>query len=625
MPVALPDGALGKQVRCPGCKLVFAAERPAEPLAAAEPVEPTETPAGAITEAAPPAACPTPAPLFDAPPAPAPDVGRRAARSSASPILFVILGLTLVAGLFVLVCAGGVAWWLWRSAEDAAQAIADHRQARKAIIDGPDAKDAVDGIDAKKVLPWIDDRPPPRFFDEPGNPFDQQPKEPAVPKTGKMPSLPAPLPIKRAPLDADTVTRTFPETIHNVVLGGGGRFLLLHLPKLRQVAVFDVNEAKVVKYLAVAGDNVLIAAGMSKLILVFPDTKIIQRWNLLTHERELTGTVPLGDAIAGIGMGYGCDGPLVVQTVREPSSGEDHFLDIRSMQLIDLREKIVGHVHRGAGAQMRGSQDGRTLGVHSGGQHPYLLTIGSDAALIQGADPSGVIPGPDGKTIFGMGLFSPELKRLGSSPPNNTFCVPALTGPFYLAIPAGTFHPGIPAERKTGGIELRLVGDNRPLLTLPEIENAMRDAFNLNRAALSIDQRYHFIPAAKLLITIPSTPDRLVLHKLDVDDALEKSGIDYLYVASTPPPFAVLGRDYTYPIAVKSKKGGLKYRVEAGPDGMKVAADGKLTWKVPAGFRDRHIDVILTIGDSTGQETFHTFRLAVVDAPPGEGRDGAQK
>ena len=53
--------------------------------------------------------------------------------------------------------------------------------------------------------------------------------------------------------------------------GGGGRFLILHLAQTRQLAVFDVNQAKVVKYLPVPADNVRFAAGMNKLLVVAPD------------------------------------------------------------------------------------------------------------------------------------------------------------------------------------------------------------------------------------------------------------------------------------------------------------------------------------------------------------------
>src|SRR5262245_12736939 len=74
-----------------------------------------------------------------------------------------------------------------------------------------------------------------------------------------------------------------------------------------------------------------------------------------------------------------------------------------------------------------------------------------------------------------------------------------------------------------------------------------------------------------------------------------------------PPPVARKGGEYSYLIVVKSKKGGVKCRLEAGPPGMKVTADGMLTWAVPADAADGERDVIITVSDGSGQEVFHTF------------------
>ena len=47
-----------------------------------------------------------------------------------------------------------------------------------------------------------------------------------------------------------------------------------------------------------------------------------------------------------------------------------------------------------------------------------------------------------------------------------------------------------------------------------------------------IDKRFHLVPQAGLLITIPNSHDRLVLRRLDLDEALNRAGRDYLVVAS---------------------------------------------------------------------------------------------
>lgn len=73
--------------------------------------------------------------------------------------------------------------------------------------------------------------------------------------------VPPALAIKPAPLAGDKETRHLRGKAGAVLVGGGGRFLFFHLPAVRQLAVFDVNEAKFVEHLPMAEENVLLAAG----------------------------------------------------------------------------------------------------------------------------------------------------------------------------------------------------------------------------------------------------------------------------------------------------------------------------------------------------------------------------
>src|SRR5262249_42887016 len=52
--------------------------------------------------------------------------------------------------------------------------------------------------------------------------------------------------IKPPTLTGDKVERKLSSAIADVAVGGGGRYLVLHLPRERKLAVFDVNAAKVV-------------------------------------------------------------------------------------------------------------------------------------------------------------------------------------------------------------------------------------------------------------------------------------------------------------------------------------------------------------------------------------------
>src|SRR5262249_49377937 len=77
-----------------------------------------------------------------------------------------------------------------------------------------------------------------------------------------------PLNITAPVLEADRVVRPVPEPFRNLALGGGGRYFILHLPKSRKLAVFDVNQAAITQRIPVAEENVSFAAGLDKLVVV---------------------------------------------------------------------------------------------------------------------------------------------------------------------------------------------------------------------------------------------------------------------------------------------------------------------------------------------------------------------
>src|SRR5262249_49729969 len=70
----------------------------------------------------------------------------------------------------------------------------------------------------------------------------------------------------------------------------------------------------------------------------------------------------------------------------------------------------------------------------------------------------------------------------------------------------------------------------------------------------------------------------------------------------------------TYSPVVKAKKGGVKLRLQAGPDGMKLTPENALDWPVPTDYREDSAGVILSVSDGSGQEVFHNFRLTIVSA-----------
>ncbi len=430
---------------------------------------------------------------------------------------------------------------------------------------------------------------------------------------GPLVPPPNPVPITPAPLPHATQTVALPATVRDLCVGGGGRFLILHLAQRRQLAVFDANQARVVKYLPVAEDNVLFAAGMDKLLVAYPARNVLQRWNLTTFEREVAATLPVSGTVNALCMGSASNGPLLVGLGNnDPRGGSSSavFLDpltLKTLTIKWLREPMTGFTTR----LVRAAPDGTVFAWHEGfGGEPHALkcaVLNGASGTVAGVWPgpaSLAIPGPDGRTLYtAAGLFTTELKKT-SFPRTGSF-LPAAHGSYFMQLDGKT-------------LSFYLAGNDRPFARLDGVEGICPEniGYGSARDPINHDKRIHFIPNARLVVSLPTTNDRLLLYRFDPEQALEQSDIDYLVVTSQPRPVAQKGAAYTYPLTVKAKKGGVKYKLESGPEGMKVAADGRLTWNVPAGFAEPEVDVLLTISDASGQEIFHTFNIAIKD--PGD-------
>jgi uncharacterized protein (TIGR03067 family) len=441
------------------------------------------------------------------------------------------------------------------------------------------------------------------------------------------------LAIRPPALDQAKVRKALPGTFDDVAVGGGGRYLIFHLPQPRQLAIFDVNEAKVVKYLPVAEDGILFTAGLDKLVVVLRGAKLIQRWSLTTFERELSVALDVRDAVSVIAMGSASRGPILVADAMGVSRSHFDFFDLATLMPMNVKKDINSHIHIQEHDGVRASADGTVFTFWRTQVSPQgiqtLLLIGKEVKGNYDHDSAGyLVPGPDGKVIYtARGLYSNTVKAMGkqAGQPWRGY-LPAHHGPYYLS-----FTRPEPFAKGKGGSELavHVAGDQRPLVRLSDVEMPIADD-PINRDRLGVDKRVHLLPDANLIITLPLTNDALVLHRFDVDAALAKSDLDYLMVTSSPPTTAVRGTMFTYQVVAKARKGGLKYRVEAGPKGMAVSAAGQLTWAVPAAGGEDTAQVILSIGDAAGQETFQTFKLDLVaggakgdNGPAPKGQDEA--
>ncbi|HEY1188298.1 MAG TPA: hypothetical protein VGE74_11610, partial [Gemmata sp.] len=522
-------------------------------------------------------------------------------------IPLLILGGIGAAAFVCLLFGAGVFLYLRDAEQKEAEALAEREQreseetARRAAD-----RDRMQPPPFNPVVPqWPNPEPPWQPVNPPVDPpFDPPVNPPAAKPKLVFPPV-VPVPLKPAPLAEAKVELKLPGTVTDACVGGGGRYWCLLLGDSKQVAVFDVNQAKVTKLFPVAGGKMRIAAGMSKLVVAYPDTGALTRFDLTTLTKEVTVQSPV-EKFDSVLLGSASAGPLFVE--RTP-------VDLQTFKALEEpgRVGVGGRDHR---THLRISPDGHVFGSWSTAYLPSGVNVGTVGETAvkpfrEHTSAGFVIPAADGTTVTAAGVYAPTGKML-PGPSGYFFRTPAQEGRFYLTIPGGG---GAQVNTGMGDADKPTVvystGEARALVSLPDVALPAGNEAWVETDFLA-DKKVLFTTTGQLIAVLAPSGDKLILHRFDLEAALDKAGVDYLFVVSRPPG-AVPGRAFKYAPEVKSKKGGVKIKLDAGPDGMKVAADGTVTWDVPEGWAGGE-SVILTVTDKSGQEVFHTFTLAPTGA-----------
>jgi hypothetical protein len=460
--------------------------------------------------------------------------------------------------------------------------------------------------------PPVKPDPPPPVKPDPPPPVKPDPP-PDKPEEKPDPSPPVSLGdmgIRPPKLGKDPVEKVLPSAVGDVAVGGGGRYLVLYLPEDRKLAVFDINEAKVIHYIPVAGEGAKFTAGQSKLIVALPEQNLLQRWDLATGKREASVASPVKGKIRALAMGSAAQIPLLLleESGVPGQLTAGVFLDARTFRTMNLTAKAgTAAPDFSLDPFVRASADGNVFtlwrpNVSPQGIMSVTILRRSEVEVKYEHDTAGhVIPGPDGRYLYtSRGRFTRQGKPVVGDAKKEFYVLPAVHGNLFLSLQG---------MDKAFSLAVHLGTEARPLATLASVQ-VPEGVNSWDREVFGTDKRIHLIPAAKVLVVIPSTNDRLVLYPFDLEAALEESGDDYLYVTSIPPMGARIGTQLSYQIRVKSKKGGVKYKLESGPRGMEVTETGLVSW-TPAFGAKPETDVVIRISDASGQEVSQTFTLAV--------------
>ncbi len=252
----------------------------------------------------------------------------------------------------------------------------------------------------------------------------------------------------------------------------------------------------------------------------------------------------------------------------------------------------------------------------------YSLKAQGDAVVAPFRDELGhFVPGPDGATFFtGTGdRRDASGKLIGRVEPDDPrkpreIALPSIDPSYYLMVgglPSVAYQPH-QTSSAPGAVtaSVHAEGDGSRLFTVYGLDE-MATTVKLEDwypDDVTTDKRFHFIPAANLLVTIPPSNDCLVLRRVDVAAV---AGGDRLVVVSPTALSVTAGEKLQHRIVARSKKGGITYTLSSGPDGLVVSKDGQLTWTAPSAQKGEEVTAVVTVGDPSGDEVFHTLKIRV--------------
>ncbi len=480
-------------VACPRCETEMTAEfkKPAAPPEAGQPPYDLLVRKGALAGAT---AAP-PAPTKKKPSDDEDDEPKRKGGSGMIVLLSGVLGL-----LFVVGGLGLTAWFLFTQID-----------MTETVSNRPNTTTTTKGPTTPKG---------PKVITNPeGDPFTPPPKK-KDPTFDLRPVL-GPIPQITSPDVPDGTPVGLPGKVGAITVGGAGRYIVMHFPDKAQLGVFDANTADITFVEADSG-NVLLAAGLSRVVLYSPGANIMRVFSLPDLKPQFNTSMPGTNGLKAIAMGSRTNGPLLgIHGSGDPVLIELRDNDMREVE--DARKERAG-LHKN---NLRAAPDGRAFATFDGfrpNEKTSLLTTENRQWKVQKDISQVPFFGTDGN-LYGNGIVVDQRGQDqgfgGVGAGSGMWFVPATSGNgYFLKVVPGTLGTGAKAKKSiavsvhNNRNSATPVNGTTPVQGSPEFDNLIDR--NSNQPAVPYDQHLFLIPEAKLLITLTATKDKLVLRKLGI-------------------------------------------------------------------------------------------------------------
>jgi len=441
---------------------------------------------------------------------------------------------------------------------------------------------------------------------------------PAPKRNAKERPLPKPEAKPNPFVMANGETIALPAKFEDVIVGGSGRFLFFQIGELKKLLVFDVQQQELVHEIPLEEADSRIAAGADFLYIAVRRENVLQRWSLDGFEKELTVKLPFQSPVEDIATGSHATEVIYA------GSADKHgtLLDPETLKPAKLR--MIDHTGRRPadplpGAEktvVRASANGRTFCLlstrYSPGDFRTLVVMnGFVHSFRRGESVSYMAPDFNGELIYTpKGVFTDQCTefRLSDGLFAKRFQMPSVGSSYTISVDREDRKK---KERATVNVHTGSAAE--PMLSVSDLTLRPGDYSDFHaQSRLTLDRRVFFFPDEKLIVTLPQSNDMLVLNDLDVEEELEKTGDAFLFVVSRPPQYIKKGRRFEYQLDVKSDAGGIQYKMDSGPSGMRINDEGLVSWRAPRK-GDAPFDAVITVSNEEARETTHAFRLTIID------------
>jgi serine protease Do len=403
-----------------------------------------------------------------------------------------------------------------------------------------------------------------------------------------------------ADASAKTQTLLFSNDIDQAMCAGAGRFEVIHLRGLRTYAVVDLLAGKVSSWVTVDSPDAVAAAGLNDLIVTTVDRHGLMRFDLRTG--RLIETVYPARAVIfrHLAMGDASNGPVIADV------GTERML----LQLPGFREippNWTGGIMSFADLCVSG--DGTTIaGWDNMDVHRVHISNDRVTGRFTARSVGGVQPDYDGSHLYSFGMvLDRSLNPLSQD--EDAQALPTHS----IGINAG-MSLGFSEGGMGGQMMLLDSADNKPLCPLFSIADLMKIAAKnpgqekqKNQPQIDSSARLSIAPQGGVAMILPTSDDRVIIRRFDLDNALARNGGDWLVVASNPPTGFVRGEPYAYAIDVRAAHKPLRFALETAPAGMTISADGKISWLPAKTISSDRLPVVVSITDSAGKLKRHAF------------------